>query len=589
MTNSGKTHSRTTRRRLAVAVLVTFAIVAVFVVRLVDIQVVRAADLNAASLDKRAVELSVAAPRGEIIDTNGVVLADSVTRYDITASPRYSGPFERRDKDGKKVTVTVLQAVTEIASLTGTNPNDLLLALTKDPSSDFAYLVRGVDTEVYRAIRELGIPWVYPQAQPHRTYPAGAVGGNLVGFVGTDGPQNGTEYTQNDCLKSIAGSSTYERGADGIRIPGSTVTTKEAVSGGTIKLTIDSDLQWYVQQAIAERAIEIGAESAMAGVVRVSDGHIMALADWPSVDPNNVNGTGADFLGSRAFSYMWEPGSILKAMSASMMIDQGTASPTTGVTVPALWMTPDGARIRDSDPHGDARWTLTGILEQSSNVGMSMLGSQIPAGIRYEYLRKYGFGDPTAVHFQGEADGILAKHWNTQQNYDINYGQGISVTLAQMLSAYQTIANEGVRLPLTLVESCTKPDGTVTQKPSTTGERVISETAATTTVNMLESVVTGGWLSSQLSIPGYRIAAKTGTAEVASDQGGYSDDYIVSVAGVAPADNPEYVVIVAYVKPHIMKSSAAAAPTFRKIMSQVLKTYRVPPSGAPDPGYPTTW
>jgi Cell division protein FtsI/penicillin-binding protein 2 len=582
------THSRTTRRRLAVAVLLTFAIVSVFVVRLVDIQVVRAAEFNDASLNRRAVELAVAAPRGRIVDEHGVVLADSVTRYDITASPKYAAEFTRKDKDGAETKVSVLQAVTEIAELTGTSANDLLLAVTKDPTSDWAMLVKAVDTKTFRAIRDLKIPWVYPQAQPHRTYPAGSVAGNLVGFVGTDGPQNGIEYTEDSCLASTDGSSTYERGADGIRIPGSTVTTKQAVPGGTITLTIDSDLQWFVQQAIAEQAIAIGAESAMAGVIRVSDGHLMALADWPSVDPNNVNGTKVPFLGSRAFGYMFEPGSIMKALTSSMLIDKGVASPTSRVVVPGFWTSPDGARVRDSTSHGDMHWTLTGVLEQSSNVGMSILGSRLPGDVRYDYLRKFGLGEPTPVHFQGDAIGLLAKQWNTQQNYDTTYGQGVSVTLAQMLSAYQAIANGGVRKPLTLVESCTKPDGTVTDVPSTQGTRVVSAQAAKTTVNMLESVVTGGWLSSQLSIPGYRIAAKTGTGEVAAN-GVYTSDRIVSVAGIAPADNPEYVVIVTYVKPHIMKSSAAAAPTFRKIMSQVLKTYRVPPSTKPAPGFPTTW
>lgn len=583
------THPRTTRRRLAIAVLLTFAIVAVFVVRLVDIQVVRAAEFNAASLNKRAIGLEVPAPRGEIVDTNGVVLADSVTRYDITASPRYAQEFTRKDKDGAETKISVLQAVTEIAGLTGTTANDLLLAVTKDPTSDFAYLVKGVDTETFRAIRALKIPWVYPRPQPHRTYPAGSVAGNLVGFVGTDGPQNGIEYTENPCLASTDGSSTYERGADGVRIPGSTVTTKQAVPGGTIKLTIDSDLQWFVQQTIAEQAIAIGAESAMAGVIRVSDGHLMALADWPSVDPNNVNGTEAAFLGSRAFGYMFEPGSIMKALTSSMLLDKGVASPTTRVVVPGVWTSPDGARVRDSTSHGEMHWTLTGVLEQSSNVGMSILGSQLPGSVRYDYLRKFGLGESTPVHFQGDAVGLLDKNWNTQQNYDTTYGQGVSVTLAQMLSAYQAIANGGVRKPLTLVESCTKPDGTVTDLPSTEGIRVVSDTAANTTVNMLESVVTGGWLSPELSIPGYRIAAKTGTGEVASASGGYGSDRIVSVAGIAPADHPEYVVIATFVKPSIMKTSAAAAPTFRKIMAQVLKTYRVPPSTEAAPGYPTTW
>ncbi len=583
------THERASRRRLAIAVLLTFAIVGVFAVRLVDIQLVRAAELNAQSLDKRAIEVPVAAPRGDIGDTNGVVLAASVTRYDITASPRNTKQFKRTAEDGTVSEISVLQALTEIAELTGASANDLLLAVTTDPKSDWAMLVKAVDTSTYRAIRDLGIPWVYAQARPHRTYPAGSVAGNLVGFVGTDGPQNGIEATEDSCLASTDGTSTYERGADGVRLPGSTVTTKEAIPGGTITLTIDSDLQWFVQQAIAEQAIALGAESAMAGVVRVSDGHLMALADYPSVDPNDVNATEIPFYGSRAFSYMFEPGSIMKAVTASMLVNEGIATPTTRVTVPGVWRTEDGARIKDSTSHGDMHWTLTGVLEQSSNVGMSMLGTRLDAGTRYDYLRKYGFGEATPIHFQGEASGILAAHWNTQQNYDTTYGQGIAVTFAQMLSAYQAIANGGERVPLTLIESCTAPDGTVTPRNSGATEQIITAQSAATTVTMLESVVTGGWLSSQLSIPGYRVAAKTGTAEVALPTGGYGDDAIVSVAGIAPAENPEYVVIVTYVKPHIMKSSAAAAPTFRKIMTQVLKTYRVPPSTTPWPGYPTTW
>lgn len=581
-------HQRTTRRRLAVAILLTLAIVAVFIVRLVDIQVVRASELNAESLNKRAIEHSVPAPRGQIIDANGVVLADSVTRYDVTASPADAATFKRTGDDGVTAEITVLDAVTEIANLTGTQPNDVLLAVTKDPKSNFAYLVKSVDTETFRAIRDLRIPWVYLRPQPHRVYPQGAVAGNLVGFVGTDGPQNGLEATEDSCLASTDGSATYERGADGVRIPGSTITTKEAVPGGTLTLTIDSDLQWFVQQAIAEQAMAIGAESGMAAVIRVDDAHIMAMADWPSVDPNHVDGTGMAFLGSRAFNYQFEPGSIMKGLTASMLIDQGAASPTTQVVVPGVWITPDGARIRDSYGHGPMRWTLTGILEQSSNVGMSMLGSELPQSVRYDYLRKYGMGQETAVNFQGEANGSLAEHWNVQKNYDITYGQGISVTLAQMASAYQAIANGGVQLPLTLVQGCTTPDGTVVDLPSTDATRIVSESAAKTTVKMLESVVTGGALSRELTIPGYQVAAKTGTGEVAAN-GVYTSDRIVSVVGIAPADKPEYVVIVTFVKPQIMKSSAAAAPTFRKIMMQVLKSYRVPPSTNTGEGFPTTW
>ncbi|MHB1171070.1 MAG: peptidoglycan D,D-transpeptidase FtsI family protein [Lacisediminihabitans sp.] len=579
------------RGRLAVAVLVTFVIVAVFVVRLVDIQVVRADQLNADSFNKRAIAVTSYAARGDILDTNGVVLADSVMRYDITASPRNLHDFTRTI-NGKKTTVTVLQAAGEIASITGQDPNEVFRALTKDPTSDFSYVAKSVDTAKFRAIRKLAIPGIYDEQHPTRTYPDGAVAGNLVGFVGTDGPQNGIEFIHNKCLASTNGSSTYERGADGVRIPGSTVTTKQAVDGGSIKLTIDSDLQWFVDQAIGQQATAIGAKSATGIVVRVKDGHIMALADWPSVDPNNVNGTPVANLGSLAFSAYYEPGSTLKAMSAAMLIDSGTATPTTQATVPWAWRTPEGGTVHDFAAHPPERLTLTGVLQQSSNVGISMIGSRLAPETRYEYMKKFGLGQRTAVGFQGESPGSLtpAKNWDNQTKYNVLFGQGVGVTAVQLASVYQTIANGGVSLPLTLVEGCTKPDGTVSDLPSTQGTRVVSDSAAKTVVNMLESVVTGGELGPQLRIPGYRVAAKSGTAEVAGPNGaGYTGDRVVSLAGMAPAEDPQYAVLVTYTKPDIMKTSAAAAPTFRKIMTQVLKTYRVPPSTTPSTSPPATW
>ena len=571
------------------AVLVTVAIVGVFVVRLVDIQIVRADDLNTASMNKRAVAVTTFAARGDILDTNGVVLADSVTRIDVTASPKNANEFTRTGEDGKKETVSVFKAVNEIASITGQDPAEMFLALTKDPESDFTYLAKAQDTEHWRKIRALKIPWVYPQDHPIRTYPNGAVAGNIVGFVGTDGPQNGIETTENDCLASTNGSSTYERGADGVRLPGSTVTSEAAVDGGTVKLTIDSDLQWFVQQRIAEQATAIGAESAT-GIVMRKDGRLLAVADWPSVDPNDVNATPVANLGSLAFSAAYEPGSTFKAMTAAMLIDQGAANPTTRAIVPGRYTTPEGGTIHDAWSHDDLHLTLTGVLQRSSNIGISILGSRLEPTVRYDYMRKFGLGQRTAVDFQGESVGLLTPvdKWDTRQKYNVMFGQGVSATGVQVASIYQTLANGGVRLPVTLVESCTKSDGTVVDVPETAGTRVVSKAAADTTVQMLESVVTGGELSRVLSIPGYRVAAKTGTGEVARN-GVYTSDRVVSVAGVAPAEDPQYIVVITFVKPRIMKSSAAAAPTFRQVMTQVLKQYRVTPSTTPTPNIATVW
>jgi cell division protein FtsI (penicillin-binding protein 3) len=571
-----------------------FAIVAVFSIRLIDIQIVRADALNKDSLTRRATSLTTYAPRGQILDTNGVVLADSVTRYDITVSPRIIKPtFEIATSKGKTKTVTVQEAAAEIANITKQDPAVIMQAITKDPTSDFAVVTKAIDTAAMRKVRALHIPWIIFQNHPVRTYPDGSVAGNLIGFVGTDGPQNGIETIEDKCLASTNGSSTYERGADGVQIPGSTITTKEARPGGAVTLTIDHDLEWFADQAIAEQAQAIGAQSATAVVLRVKDAALMALADWPSVDPNNVNATAVehpDQLGSKAFTDYYEPGSTMKALTAATLIDTGKATPTDPVTVPSAWTSPEGHTIHDATGHPVEHLTLTGVLQQSSNVGISQFGVRVPQKTRFDYLTKFGLGQKTAVDFQGEQSrGITALPWNDVSKYDISYGQGIAVSAVQLASAYQALANGGVKLPLKLVQSCTAADGTVSDIPSNAGTRVVSEQTSKTVVNMLESVVTGGELSKTLTIPGYRVAAKSGTAEVAVPGRGYTSDRIVSVVGIAPAEDPQYIVLVTYTKPAIMKSSAAAAPTFHKIMSEVLTKYRVTPSTTPSTNPPTNW
>ncbi|MFP7833484.1 peptidoglycan D,D-transpeptidase FtsI family protein [Marisediminicola sp. LYQ134] len=578
-----------TRRRLAVAIITVVAVIGVFVVRLVDIQVVRADELNANSMDRRAVAQTTYAARGDIVDKDGNVLAGSVMRYDITVSPKtIPATFTRVDDEGVETEVTLEEAAAEVARITGQKKAEVLAAFTDNPESDFEYVIQEVPTETMREIRELGIPGIYPRQRPARIYPGGSVGGNLVGFVGTDGPQNGLERTEDSCIASEDGSSTYERGADGIRLPGSTVTTQEAVDGGTLHTTIDYDLQWTVQQTIAEQALAIGAESASASVVEVATGEIRALADWPSVDPNNVDGTPVTNLGSLAFTTPYEPGSTFKPMTAAMLIDKGVADPMTQVSVPAVWFSPEGNRIADAAPHADLQLTLTGVIEQSSNVGISQLATRVSNSDRYDYMRAFGIGSKTEVDFQGESAGLLSETWDDQTKYNVSFGQGVSVTGAQMASIYQTLGNGGVRKPLTLVTGCELPDGTMTDEPSTEETRVVSEAAADTSVAMMESVANTGGLAAQLQIPGYRVAAKSGTAEVAAG-GVYTSDRVVSVAGLAPAEDPKYAVIVTFVKPSTIRTSAAAAPTFQKIMTQVLKTYRVTPSSTPAPSMPTTW
>ncbi|WP_210481673.1 penicillin-binding protein 2 [Naasia sp. SYSU D00948] len=581
---------RRSRRRIAASALALLAVLAVFLVRLIDIQVVHADSLNAEAEDKRSIPQTIMGVRGDIYDSTGVLLAQSVLRYDITASPRTAVKSE----------VTPQQAAEQIAPITGQKPEELVAAIQsaveKDPDSDFAYLSKAVDAAAFEQIRDLEIPWVYYQAKPARVYPNGAVAGNLVGFVGSENQaQAGIELSEDECLAGEDGSEVYERSADGVRIPGSTIVTQEAVNGDDIVLTIDSDLQWFTQQTLATYAQRWEAAWGTVVVQEVETGRLLAVADYPTVDPNNVSATAdvdVSSLGSRAFTAPFEPGSTFKTLTAASLLDAGLATPNSEVVAPYRFTTPEGADVNDSTRHETWNLTLTGVLKESSNTGLAQLGLLMTRQQRYEYMQRFGFGARTEVGFGGEEGGDLnggPDSWDAQTNLTTMFGQGLTVTAVQMASAYQAIGNEGVRMPVSLVQGCRAPDGTITDAPPTEGTRVISEQAARQTVDMLENVAGKGWLASQIEIPGYRLATKTGTAQHADGSGGYASTYIVSLAGLAPADDPKYVVSVTLADPVKMNTSGAAAPVFREIMTQVLKQYAVVPSGTSSPDLATNY
>ena len=584
------------KRRIAATVVVLFAIIGVFVVRLVDIQVVRADSLSADSLGNRSVERTVYGSRGEIVDANGVVLAGTVMRYDVALSPKNASPFTRT-VDGTETTVSVADVTVEIGAVVG-KPAEQIMALITDsladnPKSDYALVAKQVDVDAYRALNALDIPWLTFQQNPGRVYPNGAVAGNLVGFVSGEGEaQAGLESGEDACLASNNGIETYERGADGVRLPESTVTTKAAVDGSDVVTTIDSDLQWFVQQVLAEQAQKTGAAWGNVVVQEVKTGKLVAVADYPSVDPNDVSATtDPEDRGSRAFSASYEPGSTFKALTAASVLDAGLATPNSQIVAPFRYLPENGANINDSSGHGDLRLTLTGVLIESSNTGMSKFGELLSDQQRYDYMTKFGIGTETEVGFPSEDTGILhpADEWDNQTEYATMFGQGLTTTALQMSSVYQTIANGGVRMPVQLVSGCRAADGTLSEVPAADGTQVVSASAARDTADMLEMVYQKGWLADVWDIPGYRVAAKTGTAQMPDGNGGYTKGYLVSVSGFAPADDPQYVVSVSLADPVNMNSSAASAPIFQEVMSQVLKKYRAVPSGAAAPDLSGTW
>lgn len=584
---------RNRRLRYGIVMMAVIALVAVFVIRLVDIQVVQAAELNEQSKAKRSIPVTIYGTRGDIVDRNGVELADSVNRYNITTAPRLVAPFKGKLGGTRVKDVSVDDALQAIAKASGGDVATMQKNIAANPKSDFAYLVKGLDVKHYEAVRDLEVPWLYPEQQSARIYPTGATAGALTGFMGTDGAQAGLEYSYNKCLAGTNGSETYERGEDGVQLPGSTVTKQQAKDGGTLQTTIDSDLQYMAQQTIASAAKELQAESATATVTNAKTGELLAVADYPTVDPNDVDATkDTGAYGSRALTATYEPGSTIKAAIAAALINEGKSSPTDRAVVPYSRSFPWGGRIQDSEFHPTENLTLTGILQNSSNVGITELGERLTQQQRYEYMKKFGLFEPeSAIQYPGQPSMQYGAtpDWSSQTNINSMFGQGISTTAIQVASVFQTLANNGVRIPLHMVKGCQTADGKTIDAPDVQGTQVVSPAAAQQTVKMLQSVVTGGTLVGMKPISGYNVAAKTGTAEVAEGSKGYGGQRITSVAGMAPAEDPQYVVTVTFTKPQTNKWSSGAAPAFRTLMSQVLEKYRVAPSTSEAQLYPSTW
>lgn len=570
----------------------------IFGFRLVDLQVINAAQYVEAAKGKRAVDITVPALRGDIVDRKGQILATTDERYDVQMSPKNTriknGTVQRFNSQTEETeTVSFEQVLAEIGAATGQQPSEIKKiiddALAENPESDFAYVKRSVDLTTLNKLKELDIPWLTFSSVFNRTYPNGAVGGNLIGFVGSENePQAGIELAQDACLVGVDGSESYERSEDGVRLPGSTVVTEKAVNGGTVHLTIDRDLQWQSQQIVNRTASETGAEWVMAVIMDVKTGELLAVAEDGSVDPNHVAGTPPERRDSRAFLAPYEPGSTFKTITVATLLEEGVATPLTQNLTPARWSPEPNVSFGDATTHGEMQWTLTGILVASSNVGTAMLGTQVSPEKRYEYMQKFGFGVSTQAGLAVEDSGLVAPpgDWDRQTVYNSTFGQGLSATIVQTAGAYQAIANNGVRIPPTLVKKCVRPDGT--EEVPAHGERVtvISEKTAKELHRMLENVAVNLENRGFLELPGYRVAGKTGTAEQSDGHGGYRSDYVNSFAGFFPAENPQYVVVTSIAFPQRDGTYKRLLGTWGELASSVIKDYRVTPSNTPFEPYP---
>ncbi len=563
------------RRRIFAALVALIAFL--FTFRLFAYQVADAEDINKISKDKRSVTRTIKALRGDILDANGSVLAHSVYTYDINAAPVNVGPVDAV-RNGREVTLTVDQQADEIARILRIEKSEILAKIAGD--GVYSNLAKGVSAAQYRALQNLDLPWLYYDPILSRTYAEGATTGGIVGFVGVDGlPLAGIERQMNSCLAGVDGQETFQRGGvDGIRIPSSAIVTQKAQNGSSVQLTINKDLQYLAQNQLYNEVRRFRADWASAIVIEVKTGKILVAAEAPSVDSNDFGIATPESRRSRIFESSIEPGSTMKTITAATLLDTGKGTPESKTIAPYSLRIP-GATISDSHFHKPERLTLTGVLRESSNTGMIKLGEVVPRSSRFDYLRKFGFGEKTSVNFPGEASGVLnpASEWDGATDKVSMYGQGVSVTPIQMAMAYQAIANKGVRLQPVLVEGCRDSGGNLTPVPVGAPTRVVTERTANQTLAMLEKVVEHGGIGRTAGLSEWRVGGKSGTAQIPEGTG-YGKRYAVSFIGMAPIEDPKYVVAITVYKPRTINNSLGATPSFRYILKKALLMGGVPPS-----------
>jgi cell division protein FtsI (penicillin-binding protein 3) len=582
---------RRVRKIQAFVVLVAI----IFGVRLVDLQIVEADAINAKSYANRAVSRVLPSLRGQIVDDAGNVLARTDFKYDINAAPDIVASFTRK-VNGQETLVTKEQAAAELGALTGQTQADVLLKISG--TGKYSQVAKAVDASVYRQIKKLDIPWLFYDPRPARTYPSGAVAGGILGFLDPDGkPLEGIELAQNACLAGKDGEETFEKGVDGIKIPSSAITTKAAVPGKKIVLTINADLQYFAQQVLTANVAKLQADWGTAVVIEVKTGKILVAADAPSYDPNEPSKSSVENRGSRVFRTSFEPGSTMKMVTAATSIDQGKVTPESHFIAPFALTIPhsNGYRVSDSHVHGDDKLTVAGVLRDSSNTGAMQIGNLVPWAVRRSYMEKFGVGSMPGSGFPGESAGLLNSKttWANDviKRYVSTFGQGVSVTPLQSAMMYQAVANKGIRLQPKLIEGCVDSSGNMTKVTKDKAPvRVVTEATAKSTLDILEKVVEEGGIGKHAAVPGYRVGGKTGTAQITDPATGrYGNLHAISFIGVAPIEDPQYVVAVTAYKSRTVSNSLGATPIFKAIMSQVLRTYRVPPSTTKSANIKTEW
>lgn len=574
------------RRRVQISLAIVLVVFLAFGARLLQIQGFDTSAYAAMASDAGTRSTIVPAERGEILDRNGVPLATSFDGITLTADPALTAE-------------NAPQIAGVLREVLGADIDyfDVIDQLRK-PDSRFVYVVKDIPAwqadQVMDGLKELDLNGVFVQHESLRSYPNGSVAANLIGRLNDEGQGvGGLEQKYDELLSGTDGSATYSVSPTGEKIPLADSQVTEMVPGNDVKTTIDSDLQWYADDALSQAVQAADADWGLAVTLDVQTCEILQMSQVPTFDADAKTGLTDAKTVSRGLQTVYEPGSVMKTITMAALADQGKIAPTTPISVPPS-MSIDGFTIGDAWDHGQLNLTAAGVIAKSSNLGTIIAAQQMDDETMYEYLTRFGFGQKTGVDLPGESVGILTDPagWSKANHATISFGQGVSVTAMQMVRAVGAIANGGQICDPSVVSGLQSPDGVTTATPQDQPQQIISQDAARSVTTMMEAVVTDEGSAPAAQIPGYRVAGKTGTAwRVDPDTGRYvSGSHTVSFVGFAPADAPRFLTYVVIDNPTAAASGGGtAAPVFRDIMSMALQRFGILPTGAAAPQTPTTW
>jgi cell division protein FtsI (penicillin-binding protein 3) len=566
-------------------------VLSLFSARLVQLQGVDPNSYAEMAADEGTEDVVLPATRGDILDRNGDPLADSVDGLMVVADPLMTAEQapELATFLSKRLDVDYFETLERL----------------RVEDSRFQYVARQVPAslakEVVDAAADRDFEGLSTRRDPVRDYPARDVAANLVGFLGTPHKNGaaralaGLEDAFNGYLAGRDGEARYEVGA-GNRIPLGDSTVTDAVDGKDLTTTIDRDLQWYTQRVLRETVLGAGGESGHAVIMDSRTGGLLAVADYPTYDASDpyASQDNKSLYKSAALTDPYEPGSVEKVLTLSSLIDAGKVTNRTRFRVPGVLERQDRP-IHDYWEHGRINLTLAGIVAKSSNIGTVLAADEFRKGQLRSYLTEFGLGERTDIGLGGETKGLLpfGDLWTAQTEDRIAFGQGLSVNAVQMTAAVNTIANGGVRIdPSLILGSATTDDGARVGTDHVERRRVISEDAAWQTTQMMERVIDPeAGVAPGAAVPGYRVAGKTGTAQrVDPECGCYGNEFTVSFAGFAPADDPRFTIYVVVHNPgNGGGGGSVAGPAFAKLMGYTLRRYGVPPTGSRPSRLPVEW